>query len=46
MYRTAPHNLLYTLESLLQGELIGVVRVPPETSHWANLALERMLSVK
>ncbi len=46
MYRTAPHNLLYTLESLLQGELTGVVRVPPETSHWANLALERMLSVK
>ena len=43
MYRTNLHNLLYTLEELLQGRFAGQVRVPAETARWANLALERML---
>ena len=43
MYRTNLHNLLYTLEELLQGRLVGRVQVPAETTRWANLALERML---
>jgi quinolinate synthase len=46
MYRTSPNHLLYTLESLLRGEMVGVVTVPEETTHWANVALERMLTLK
>jgi quinolinate synthase len=46
MYRTSPNHLLYTLESLLQGEMVGVVTVPEETTRWANVALERMLALK
>jgi len=45
MARTTPAHLLYVLERLLEGELIGLVTVPPEISRWANLALERMLSI-
>ena len=43
MYRTNPHNLLYTLEELLQGRFVGQVQVSADTTRWANLALERML---
>jgi quinolinate synthase len=46
MYRTSPNHLLYTLESLLQGQLVGVITVPEETARWANVALERMLTLK
>jgi quinolinate synthase len=46
MYRTSPNHLLYTLESLLRGEMVGVIAVPEETTRWANVALERMLALK
>jgi quinolinate synthase len=46
MYRTSPNHLLYTLESLLRGEKVGVIAVPEETARWANIALERMLALK
>ncbi len=46
MYRTSPNHLLYVLESLLQGEVVGIVTVPEETARWANVALERMLALK
>jgi quinolinate synthase len=45
MARTTPAHLLYTLERLLAGELVGLVTVPDEIRHWANVALERMLSL-
>ncbi len=43
MYRTNPQVLLYTLESLVRGELVGLITVPEEVTKWANVALERML---
>jgi quinolinate synthase len=46
MYRTSPNHLLYILESLLRGEMVGVISVPEETARWANVALERMLALK
>ena len=46
MYRTSPNHLLYALESLLRGEMVGVITVPEETARWANVALERMLALK
>jgi quinolinate synthase len=45
MYRTAPAHLCWVLEELVAGRVVNPVRVSPEISHWANLALERMLSV-
>ena len=45
MARTTPAHLLYTLEHLVAGEPVGQIIVPPEISHWANLALQRMLSI-
>ena len=45
MYRTTPQHLCWVLEELVAGRMVNPVTVPPETAHWANLALERMLSV-
>lgn len=44
MYRTNPVNLREALHSCAVGEPIHVVRVDPETTRWANMALERMLN--
>ena len=44
MYRTNPVNLREALHSCAVGEPIHVIRVDPETTRWANLALERMLN--
>ncbi len=46
MYRINPQNLLHVLHGLTKGELINVVRLPEDTTRWANLALEKMLEVK
>jgi quinolinate synthase len=46
MYRISPNNLSYTLDHLVAGQPVNVVRVPSDTSRWANLALEKMLTVK
>lgn len=46
MYRTTPQHLCWVLEELVAGRVVNPVTVPAETAHWANLALERMLTVK
>ncbi len=46
MYRIHPAYLAWVLEGLVQGEVINQVSVDEETSHWARVALERMLSVR
>jgi quinolinate synthase len=46
MYTINPYNLGYTLERLLQNDPVNVVRVPEEIARWANVALQRMLTVK
>jgi len=43
MYRISPQHLCWTLESLVDGQVVNQVRVDPETKRWARLALERML---
>jgi quinolinate synthase len=45
MYRISPQNLLWSLERIVQGEPVNVVRVPETTKRWARVALDRMLSV-
>jgi len=46
MYRIAPQNLAWTLESLLAGVVVNQITVPEETARWARVALDRMLAIK
>ena len=46
MYRIDLHHICWTLENLVQGTPVNVIRVPGEIAHWARIALERMLAVK
>lgn len=39
-----PH-LVWTLENLVAGQVNNVIRVDSETSHWARVALDRMLAL-
>jgi quinolinate synthase len=46
MYRIAPQNLAWALESLLAGEVVNQIAVPEATARWARIALDRMLAIK
>jgi quinolinate synthase len=46
MYRIAPQNLAWVLESLVQGRVVNQITVPDETKAWARVALDRMLAIK
>jgi quinolinate synthase len=46
MYRISPYNLAYTLDHLAANDPVNVIRIPPDITRWANLALEKMLAVK
>jgi quinolinate synthase len=46
MYRIAPQNLAWVLESLVAGEVVNQITVPEETARWARVALDRMLAIK
>ncbi|GAB3252534.1 quinolinate synthase NadA [Alteromonas gracilis] len=39
-----PH-LVWALESLADGNLVNVIEVDPDTEHWAQVALQRMLDL-
>jgi quinolinate synthase len=39
-----PH-LVWVLESLVEGNVVNQIQVDPETEHWANIALQRMLDL-
>src|SRR5438874_1363598 len=45
MYRIAPQNLAWALDSLLEGNVVNEIVVETETKHYANIALERMISL-
>ncbi|HEX8285468.1 MAG TPA: quinolinate synthase NadA [Pyrinomonadaceae bacterium] len=46
MYRIAPQNLAWTLDSLLAGRVVNQITVDEETARWARVALDRMLAIK
>ncbi|HEV7376766.1 MAG TPA: quinolinate synthase NadA [Pyrinomonadaceae bacterium] len=46
MYRIAPQNLAWVLESLVAGHVVNQITVPEETARWARVALDRMLAIK
>ena len=45
MYRIHPSFLLYVLEKLVDGEVINQISVPGDVTHWARVALQRMLDI-
>jgi quinolinate synthase len=45
MYRIHPSFLCWTLESLVQGQVVNQITVPPKVKHFAHVALDRMLTV-
>ncbi len=46
MYRIDLSHLAWSLENLLRGTPVNVIRVPDDVAHWARVALERMLTVR
>ncbi|MGH9944384.1 MAG: quinolinate synthase NadA [Pyrinomonadaceae bacterium] len=46
MYRIAPQNLAWVLESLVAGRVVNQITVPEETAVWARVALDRMLQIQ
>jgi quinolinate synthase len=36
---------VYSLELLASGNVVNQISVDPETSHWAKIALDRMLAL-
>ncbi|HWW73935.1 MAG TPA: quinolinate synthase NadA [Pyrinomonadaceae bacterium] len=46
MYRIAPQNLAWVLDSLVAGRVVNQITVPEETARWARVALGRMLAIK
>jgi quinolinate synthase len=45
MYRIHPAYMLWALEHLVRGEIVNEIKVDPQTSADAKVALDRMLSV-
>lgn len=45
MYRIHPAYMLWALEHLVRGEIVNEIKVDPQTSAYAKIALDRMLSV-
>jgi quinolinate synthase len=45
MYRIAPQNLAWALESLAQGVVVNQITVDAETARWARVSLDRMLEI-
>jgi quinolinate synthase len=45
MYRIAPQNLAWAMSNLAEGVVVNEIVVDDETKHFANIALERMISM-
>jgi len=45
MYRIAPQNLAWAMANLVEGNVVNEIAVDDETKHFANVALERMISL-
>jgi len=45
MFRIDPQHLLWTLENLVEGNVVNQIRVPEDVSRQAKIALDRMLEV-
>ena len=45
MYRIAPQNLAWAMDNLVNGIVVNEIVVDDETKHFAQVALERMISM-
>ena len=45
MYRISPQSLAWAMENLVDGNVVNEITVNDETKHFANVALERMISM-
>jgi quinolinate synthase len=45
MFRIDEPHLAWTLDHLLQGEVVNQIVVDADTAEWAKVALERMLAI-
>jgi quinolinate synthase len=45
MFRIDAPHLAWTLERLVEGEVVNRITVDPETARWAKIALDRMLEI-
>jgi len=46
MYRISPQHLAWSLENLVEGNIVNQIKVRPAVKHWAKVALDRMLQIK
>jgi quinolinate synthase len=46
MFRIDPPHLAWVLESLVEGRVVNLVKVPTEMARQARIALERMLAIR
>ena len=45
MFRIDAAHLCWTLDRLVEGEVVNRITVDPETAEWARVALDRMLTI-
>jgi quinolinate synthase len=45
MFRISPQHLAWSLENLLDGNVVNRIRVAEEVKYWAKVALDRMLEI-
>jgi quinolinate synthase len=45
MFRIDAPHLAWVLDSLVDGTVVNQITVDPDTSHWARVALQRMLDI-
>jgi quinolinate synthase len=45
MYRIHPAYLRWVLDNLLDGKVVNQITVPDRITHWARVALDRMLAI-
>ena len=45
MFRISPQHLCWTLENLVEGNVVNRIKVADDVKHWARVALDRMLEI-
>src|SRR5438270_3369139 len=46
MFRISPQHLCWTLENLVEGNVVNQIKVRDDVKHWAKVALDRMLEIQ
>jgi len=45
MFRISPQHLCWTLENLVEGNIVNRIKVRDDVKHWAKVALDRMMEI-